>query len=84
MTTEPYEEIVGRAQSLDASDPYVETGALKFPCPPPVAKGCGAVIGVKCTFETEEFRAGLGLVKITSTRHSPCLVRYIGKGKSNA
>lgn len=79
MTTEPYEEIVGRPQELDPCDPYTESGVRDLDCLSVEEGGCGAVAPARCTFETEEFRPGLGMVKVTKNRHSPCVVRITRK-----
>lgn len=83
VATEPYEEIVGHSDV--ESDPYLERGAKFVDCPPPaeppaVGGGCGAKAGRKCTFEGEEYRPGLGMVKVTKEKHHPCLVRGQVKG----
>lgn len=66
MTTEPYSDVVGSP----VGDPYSESGAIHEDCP-----GCGAASGERCTFQAQEYQAGLGVVTVTRMRRHPCIVR---------
>lgn len=78
MSESAYDDLGGGQHE----DSYTVTGAINDPCPRDRG-GCGALVGERCTFESEEYRPGLGVVPVTKVRGGPCVVRITGR-KSNA
>lgn len=70
MTNEDRESAYDELGGMHRDDAYTVTGAIDRKC-----GDCGADVDAKCTYEVETFVAGVGVVKVTKERKTPCVNR---------